>query len=75
MPVIKVDFEAYCGICGHGTCLDTEVDDSYQTPKITVTCSRCEDKIQNYEELIEELQSRISDLDQELREAKEENRG
>jgi hypothetical protein len=65
MPELRIDFEVYCGICGHGACGDTDV----KGDRVTVTCSRCEDKLQEYKDLIEELETRIGDLNQELREA------
>ena len=65
----SLDFEVYCGICGKGVCNDTEVSGV----TLTVTCSTCEDRLEDaeseketVEKALEEAQERIAELEQEL---------
>lgn len=57
MPQITADieFEVYCGICGHGCCGDTTVSDGFRGhPRITVTCSNCAEQIEYLKQQIDD---------------------
>ena len=56
---VTVDFSVYCGICGSGVCNDTTVDDRKKT--ITVTCSKCADKINALEAEVDALERGLNE--------------
>jgi len=53
---VDVEISVYCGICGHGCCGETTVD---RRNNVTITCPKCEDKINTLKKRVEQLESQI----------------
>jgi hypothetical protein len=66
----EISFSVYCGICGKGCCNYTDVNGV----NITITCPDCDKKISGLETTIEEKDNRISELESELGEFREEDK-
>lgn len=58
MPMMELDFEVWCGICGKGVCFNTKVVNT----SLTVTCPDCKENIKSLKADIKLLKKRINDL-------------
>ena len=52
----EIEVEVYCGICGEGICLDSTVEVARGSADVTVTahCKKCEKRIAELEEELNE---------------------